>query len=460
MLHSNNRRGVFDITGGGTVRILIGMSNCSKLDSAAESELDEKAVLNFRTYLQFATVHPKPNYRPALTWLRSLGCELSLDCYVTEIVPENPILVMRWEGSSPELPAILLNSHMDVVPVDESKWTYPPFGATLSQDGKIYARGAQDIKCLGIQQLEAVRRLKARGHNQLRRTVYISFVPDEELGGKLGMAPFVAGHNPPSDKFPNEIRFSEMNIGLLMDEGLANPTNEYLAFYEERRPCWFVARFHGKTGHASALMENTAGEKLAKFLDRIMTFRKREEERLKNSNGELGLGDVVSVNLTMLSGGMQLNILPPELSATFDARLTPTYSLDAWKGQLNQWAEEIGGGVDFEFINTGVQYWEPSTCPDEKTNPWWSALIKVCQNAGVPVRKCIFPGSTDARFVREYNLLPGSPAGEKPIQAIGFCPIRNTPTLFHDHDEYISRDEFVRGCRLYADLLFELALTA
>lgn len=36
-----------------------------------------------------------------------------------EIVPKRPIVVLTWEGLNPKLPSILLNGHMDVVPVDE-----------------------------------------------------------------------------------------------------------------------------------------------------------------------------------------------------------------------------------------------------------------------------------------------------------------------------------------------------
>jgi len=34
-----------------------------------------------------------------------------------QIVKNNPILVISWEGTNPNLPAVLLNSHTDVVPV-------------------------------------------------------------------------------------------------------------------------------------------------------------------------------------------------------------------------------------------------------------------------------------------------------------------------------------------------------
>lgn len=74
-----------------------------------------------------------------------------------------------------------------------------------------------------------------------------------------------------------------------------------------------------------------------------MAFRQHEQVRLLNG---LSLGDVTSVNLTMAAGGLQRNVLPPTLTLSFDVRLTPTHSLASWKQQLEQWAQESGGGIE------------------------------------------------------------------------------------------------------------------
>lgn len=50
----------------------------------------------------------------------------------------------------------------------------------MDDQGNIYARGAQDMKCVGIQFLESVRRLKSAGIT-LRRTLHLSFVPGMSL---------------------------------------------------------------------------------------------------------------------------------------------------------------------------------------------------------------------------------------------------------------------------------------
>lgn len=83
---------------------------------------------------------------------------------------------MTWVGTQPDLPSVVLNSHTDVVPVFPENWTRPPFGAEIDEEGKIYARGTQDMKCVGMQYLAAIRALKKDGVT-LKRTIHVVYVP-------------------------------------------------------------------------------------------------------------------------------------------------------------------------------------------------------------------------------------------------------------------------------------------
>ena len=114
-----------------------------------------------------------------MKFLKKLATDLELEVSVLYPVNEdNPVVVMTWKGSSSELPSILLNSHMDVVPAMEEFWTYPPFDAKIdAANGDIYARGAQNMKSIGMQYLAAIRALKRKGVNQLKRTIHIVYVP-------------------------------------------------------------------------------------------------------------------------------------------------------------------------------------------------------------------------------------------------------------------------------------------
>ncbi len=122
------------------------------------------------------------------------------------------------------------------------------------------------MKSVGIQQLESIRRLKLEGFVP-KRTIYITFVPDEEVGGGKGMQPFVAGQQPSHAGAPNEINFADMNVGLCLDEGIASPLpDNYYAFYEERSPWWVSFLIPGQAGHGSKFIEDTAVEKLHRLM--------------------------------------------------------------------------------------------------------------------------------------------------------------------------------------------------
>jgi acetylornithine deacetylase/succinyl-diaminopimelate desuccinylase-like protein len=55
------------------------------------------------------------------------------------------------------------------------------------------------------------------------RTIHLSFVPDEEIGGSTGFAPFLDSQE-----------FKELNVGFALDEGQASATDEFCVYYTER----------------------------------------------------------------------------------------------------------------------------------------------------------------------------------------------------------------------------------
>lgn len=77
---------------------------------------------------------------------------------------------------------------------------------------------------------------------------------------------------------------------------------------------------NGTAGHGSLLLKNTSGEKLNYILNKMTEFRSREAKTLDESP-DLTIGDVTTVNLTMLEGGVQSNVVPPVMSITFDVRM-------------------------------------------------------------------------------------------------------------------------------------------
>jgi len=387
---------------------------------------DNPAIKNFVDYLQIPSVQPDVNYDECLAFLKKQAAEIGLSYRVYECAPKKPIAVLTWEGTDPALPSCLLNSHMDVVPVFPDSWTYPPFSAHIDDDGKIFARGSQDMKCVGIQYLETVRRLKSKGVT-LRRTLHICFVPDEEIGGKLGMALFVHTQD-----------FRDLNVGVALDEGIASPTDDYLLFYAERNIWHIIVTCPGTPGHGSLLLENTAGEKVRYIVDKFMDFRAKEKKRLE-ANPNFTIGNVTSVNLTRLFGGVQTNVIPETLTVVFDVRLTVDVDHEEFENMVLGWCKEAGEGVTIEFEQKNPKVGQTRL---DESNIYWMAFKKAADEMNINLLPRIFPGGTDSRYVRGLGL-----------PAIGFSPMINTPVLLHDHDEFLQVDVFLKGIDIYEKLI-------
>ncbi|KAG4068365.1 hypothetical protein HA402_007885 [Bradysia odoriphaga] len=387
----------------------------------------------FREYLRIPSVHPDVNYEPCIEFLKKQAYSLGLPyaTYTPSGDPKKPIFVITWKGIEPSLPSIVLNSHMDVVPVFEDQWTYPPFSADIDENGQIYARGSQDMKSVGVQYLAAIRALKREGVVALRRTIHVMFVPDEETGGVEGMRVFVH-----SDEF------KALNVGFSLDEGIASPNEVFPIFYAERS-IWKVTFIcNGTAGHGSLLLKNTSGEKVNYILNKMTEFRSREAKKL-DENPDLTIGDVTTVNLTMIEGGVQSNVVPPVMSITFDVRMAIDRSQEEFEAMLHRLCEEAGGGVELQLNQKEMHV--PPTKTDA-SNIFWVAFKEAIDELGLKIRTQVFTGGTDSRFIRGVN-----------IPAIGFSPIFNTPVLLHDHDEFLSADVYLRGIEIYKKIIPKVA---
>src|SRR5258708_15134655 len=98
-------------------------------------------------------------------------------------------LLYEWAGSDPSVPPIVLLAHQDVVPVEpgtETRWTEPPFEGRIA-GGYVWGRGALDDKGSLVGLFEAVEHLLGAGAKP-RRTVYLAFGYDGEVGGRRGAA--------------------------------------------------------------------------------------------------------------------------------------------------------------------------------------------------------------------------------------------------------------------------------
>jgi acetylornithine deacetylase len=90
-------------------------------------------------------------------------------------------LVGRLPGSG-DGPTLMLNGHIDVVPIgDPEAWAGDPFGGTVA-DGRLYGRGACDMKAGLLAAHWAVQAIRRSGV-QLRGDLLLASVQGEEDGG-------------------------------------------------------------------------------------------------------------------------------------------------------------------------------------------------------------------------------------------------------------------------------------
>ena len=162
---------------------------------------------------------------------------------------------MTLKGIDSSLKSILLSSHYDVVPVSEEFWESDPFAAQMRPNGDIVARGSQDMKCVGMAYLMAIKRIKTNLALSFKRTIHLLFTPDEEIGSPNGAAQMI-----------KSAEFAELNIGACFDEGVPSPTNKFYVFNRERLTLSIKLTAKGVAGHGSSLPQGTAVEKLVNFI--------------------------------------------------------------------------------------------------------------------------------------------------------------------------------------------------
>lgn len=363
-------------------------SNCSVLQCHPFGCSRRTAQEAFQRFLRIPSVSsegPSGAYQLAVEWIADYArntAGLTL-IKTVEYVKGKPVVLIEWPGSQPELPRLVLNSHYDVVPVMQEHWDTDPFAAFKdSSSGRIYGRGTQDMKCVCVQYLAAVSRLRRAGF-QPTRTVYLSFVPDEEIGGVDGALKFLE----------SEEWTAIQPVGLALDEGLANPNDKFTVFYGERTPWWLMVRAEGATGHGSRFIKDTAIQKLMSVCNKALAFRKEQEDALGHSGGcshaqAKKLGDVTTLNLTMLKAGVPLemgdeggtedayalNVIPNEALAGFDIRVSPETPLMDIKAHLDDWCREEG--LSWKFADwTRPSYEHHVSSIDRNDNPWWGLLL-------------------------------------------------------------------------------------
>ena len=424
-------------------------------------------------YLRIDTTNPPGNEALAAAFFHRIFDQEGIENRVFEYAPGRADLWARITHTTAQAkrPIVLLN-HMDVVTSDATHWNVPPFSAAIVGDS-IYGRGAQDMKSEGLAQLVVMVMLQ-REKPSLDRDLIFLAVSDEETGGTgtdwmianqrslLGNAEFLINEGGENLLESGKVKYVGVDVG-------------------EKTPLWLHLVAHGRAGHGSEPIADSAPNRLVQALNRILAYRtplkvlpvveeflrdmapyepperarqfrniraalrdkKFREEVERSQSLNYLLRDTIS--LTMLGGSGQTNVIPPEAWANVDARLLPGEDPKVF-------LQSIVRVVNDPSVTVEPQNREFRTANYSPTDTaLYEAIRQVSAQyfPGTPVVPRLTSGYTENQRYR--------PLG---VNAYGFCPYTATEeegATEHGNDERIRVEEVRRGFRVLYDVVTRVA---
>jgi acetylornithine deacetylase/succinyl-diaminopimelate desuccinylase-like protein len=432
-------------------------------------EYEALAVQWEQEYLRIDTTNPPGNEARAAAFFKTIFDREGIENRVFDYAPGRANLWARIPHTTAEAkrPIILLN-HMDVVTSDASHWKVAPFSAAIVGDS-IYGRGAQDMKSEGLAQLVVMVMLK-REKLPLDRDVIFLAVSDEEAAG-TGTDWMIANQR---DLLGNaEFLINEGGENLLVGEKV-----KYIGVdVGEKSPLWLHVVAHGRPGHGSRPIPDSAPNRLVRALDRIIAYRtpfkvlpvveeflqdmapyepperarqfrnikqalqdkKFQEEVERNESLNFLLRNTMS--LTMLGGSEQTNVISPDAWANIDVRLLPGEDPKEFLDSIRQVVNDPNVSVEPQNAEFRKASYSPTN------TELYSAIRQVSAQyfPGTPVAPRLTSGYTENQRYR--------PLG---VNAYGFSPYTATAeegSTEHGNDERIRVEEVKRGFKVLYDVV-------
>lgn len=382
--------------------------------------------------------------------------------------PHRASVIVRVDGSRPDLPGLLVHGHLDVVPAEPEQWSVPPFSG-LIQDGYVYGRGAIDMKDMVANMVCTLLDWARDGVTPQRDIVFV-FVADEEDQGQWGAEWLV-------DEHPELLRGVGAAIGESGGAAMAlNRTDgESVTLYPvavaERGTLHLRLTARGTSGHGSRPTADSAITKLLGAAYRINSHRwplaltdtvrryitevnaalghavdldsEAGVEQAIEQMGEAGQVAAITVRCsattTVLTAGYKTNVIPGVAEAEVDVRCLP----GTFDDTLATMRELIGPEVESELIDPG----HPTDFSAD--SPWFAAIratILRHEPAAVVVPYCM-GGGTDAKSFTRLG-----------AECFGFAPRTLDPegrlgTGMHGVDERVPVASINGGQAILSDFL-------
>ncbi|RKT55018.1 M20/M25/M40 family metallo-hydrolase [Saccharothrix australiensis] len=350
---------------------------------------------------------------------------LGVPACVLEPAPRRANVLARVPGDDPDLPALLVQAHLDVVPADPAEWSVPPF-AGVEQDGYLWGRGAVDMKDMVAMTLSVVGSWSREGRRP-RRDVVLAFVADEEDRGEHG-ARWLVEHQ--------RDFFTGVGAAISESGGYSHRVGArrlYPIGTAERGTSHLRLTARGRAGHGSRRNSHNAVVHLVRALDRVAAlehpvrltpavraFLERAGEALgvevdlSDVDGTLArLGPAAalaestvrnSTTPTVLQAGYKVNVIPGTASADVDVRTLP--------GTVDELMASIDAALGPHVTREVLEYQPPVQAPID--SPWFDAMaaaLRAEDPEAVVVPYCM-GGGTDAKAFSRLG-----------IDCYGFAPL-------------------------------------
>ncbi len=345
--------------------------------------------------------------------LRALG----LDVHVEDAAPGRPNVIGDWIGSRPGA-LLIFEGHSDVVTEgDPSAWSVPPFGGVVA-DGRLYGRGAADMKGGVAAAVAAVRAIRHAGID-LPGRIRLAVVADEE-GMMVGIKSFIR-NGWASDACGAIICEPEGNDICLVQKGALRA----------------VARFRGKMAHGAMPKSGVNPVPAAAALVRQLGVLERSYIMRHGAHGLLG---EPSVTPTTLRAGelAQLNVIPAEAIVGVDIRTIPCQDYARIRGDLSgAVAEAVASvpGCEGELDVIEERPWTETS----RDTAIAGAVERACRRVqGRSPNHRGVPGATDGTFLHAWAGVP--------VVTIGPGDV----TIPHQVDEFVRVAELVEAARIFA----------
>ena len=314
-------------------------------------------------------------------------------------------------GSDPDRPTLIVNGHLDVVPVNASAWSHDPFDPQVV-DGRLYGRGSADMKGGIAAAIRALDTLERAGRDPGCNLVF-HLVADEERGGRLGTQAL-------------------LEQGLITGDACLVPEPTDLELCVAERGL-LQGRIHiaGRPGHGSRPREGVSAiEHAAKVVLALHAadFGGPEHPLLGRPTANVGT----------IQGGTTFNTVAEACVVGVDRRLLPGATAESTEAEIAARIEAAGiDGLRWRFeLDTFGEASEMAV-----DDPWAKLVGEaVGRVTGRTPGVIGMSFTTDARFVRNQAGIPTVVCGPGLIDQA------------HGDDEYVEVDRLVDATAAFAEL--------